>query len=219
MKITIWGDFACPYCYIGETRLFEVLDELGIMDAVMIEYRAFELDPMASAEVTESTPERIAHKYGVSLCEAAKMVNRVNMTGQQAGIDFKFTTTLYTNTRTAHRLMKLAQCEGRGLPTSLNFSMFDAYFVLNKVLSDRKDLLMIARAAGLDEAKAAKVIDSDLYLREVLADEREAAVRGIRAVPYFVINDETTITGAVDKDVLKKRIKECLKAEVEAFER
>ena len=74
LNLTIWSDFACPYCYIGETRLFNAIEELGLKDDVQIDFRAFELDPGASKEVVSSTPERFAKKYRLSLEDARKQI-------------------------------------------------------------------------------------------------------------------------------------------------
>ena len=109
MNITIWSDFACPYCYIGETRLEKAIEELGMNDQVKIDYRAFELDPTASKEVVSSTPERFAMKYRLSIPEAEKQIDHISELGRELGIDFRYATTRYSNTFDAHRLMKLAE--------------------------------------------------------------------------------------------------------------
>ncbi|MDE6294783.1 MAG: DsbA family protein, partial [Muribaculaceae bacterium] len=105
--LTIWSDFACPYCYIGETRLERAIEELGLKDDIQIDYRAFELDPTAPKEVVSTTPERFAQKYRLSLEGAKEQIREISDLGKELGIDFRYATTRYSNTRDAHRLMKL----------------------------------------------------------------------------------------------------------------
>ena len=109
MNITIWSDFACPYCYIGETRLEKAIEELGMTDNVKIDYRAFELDPTAPKEVTGPTSERFAKKYRLTVPQAMEQIEQISSLGRELGIDSKYASTLYSNTFDAHRLMKLAE--------------------------------------------------------------------------------------------------------------
>ncbi len=198
MTITIWSDFACPYCYIGEKRLEQAIDRMGLKDDVRIDYRAFELDPHASREVTSTTPERFAKKYRLSLEDARRQVDQISALGREAGIDFRYATTRYSNTFDAHRLMKLAEERyDRAMVERLNQLLFDAYFTRNLVLAEREVLMAVAREAGMNETEVAEVLDSDRYADEVRLDEREAQMRGVRGVPYMVFNDEFAIPGAM----------------------
>ena len=216
MTITIWSDFACPYCYIGETRLEKAIEEKGLKDHVTIDYRAFELDPTAPKEVTTTTPERFAMKYRMSIADAEKQIEGISAQGRADGIDFRYATTNYSNTFDAHRLMKLAESKGdRALVDRLNKLLFDAYFTKNLVLADREVLLAVGREAGLDEKEAAEVLDSERFADDVRFDEREAGMRGVRGVPYMVFNGEFAIPGAMSvegfKDALdraERRMKE-----------
>ena len=96
MKIEVWSDYACPFCYIGEKRLQRALNELG--NDIEVEFKSFELDPNASKEVISSTAERFAEKYGLSLENATKRIEAISLMGRNDGIDFKYLTTRYTNT-------------------------------------------------------------------------------------------------------------------------
>lgn len=212
INITIWSDFACPYCYIGETRLQKAIDDLGIADDVQIDLRAFELDPTASKEVLTSTPERFARKYGLTIDQARRQIEEISQLGRELGIDFRYSTTRYSNTRDAHRLMKLAEAKyDRQTVGRLNEALFAAYFTDNLVLADHKVLLYRAVAAGMKEEDVKAVLDSDLYDDEVRFDEREAAMRGVRGVPYFVINGSMAIPGAMSIDSFKAALQRELK--------
>ena len=130
MKITYWSDFACPYCYIGNTRLKRAIKNLNL--EVEFDIRAFELDQNAPKNVQSTTVERFAQKYGLSIEDAKKQVSQISSLGIEEGIDFKYESTLYTNTRDAHRLMKLAGDKyDSNVVERLSNLLFDAYFSKN----------------------------------------------------------------------------------------
>lgn len=207
MTLTIWSDFACPYCYIGETRLRRAIEELGLTDEVKIDFRAYELDPTAPKEVTTTTPERFAMKYRLSVPEAEKQIEHISELGRELGIDFRYKTTKYSNTRDAHRLMKLAEAKyNRSTIEKLNEALFAAYFTENLVLSDHEVLLEKATSVGMDKKQVQEVLSSNQYDDEVRLDEREAGMRGIRGVPYIVFNGHFAVPGAMSIDGFKSAL-------------
>lgn len=207
MTLTIWSDFACPYCYIGETRLHRAIEELGLTDKVKIDLRAYELDPTAPKEVTTTTPERFAMKYRLSVPEAEKQIEHISELGRELGIDFRYKTTKYSNTRDAHRLMKLAETKyDRNTVEKLNEVLFAAYFTENLVLSDHEVLTKKAVSVGMDEKEVCEVLNSDRYDDEVRLDEREAGTRGIHGVPYIVFNGHFAVPGAMSIDGFKSAL-------------
>lgn len=219
MTLTIWNDFACPYCYIGETRLQRAIEELGLQDDVQIDFRAFELDPSAPKEVTTTTPERFAMKYHLSLEGAKEQIQQISDLGKELGIDFRYATTQYSNTRDAHRLMKLAEAKyDRATVGRLNEALFAAYFTENLVLSDHKVLLEKAVSVGMDEKEVKKVLESDKYDDEVRFDEREAMMRGVHGVPYIVFNGGFAVPGAMTVDGFKSALRRELKKQEKANE-
>ena len=212
VTLVIWSDFACPYCYIGETRLEKAIEELGVKDEVVIDYRAFELDPEASKEVVSSTPERFARKYRLSLDGAKEQIAQISALGRELGIDFNYATTQYSNTRDAHRLMKLAEAKyDRETVGRLNELLFKAYFVENLILADHRVLLDKALEAGMKEDDVKEVLDSNKYDDEVRFDEREAAMRGIHGVPYMVFNGDFAVPGALSLEGFKAAIERAMK--------
>lgn len=219
MTLTIWSDFACPYCYIGETRLQRAIEELGLKDEVNVDFRAFELDPNAPKEVTTTTPERFAMKYRLSLEDAKKQIQQISDLGKELGIDFRYATTQYSNTRDAHRLMKLAEAKyDRATVGRLNEALFAAYFTENLVLADHKVLLEKAVSVGMDEKEVKEVKDSDKYDDEVRFDEREAAMRGVHGVPFIVFNGEFAVPGAMTIDGFKSALERSVKRQQKASE-
>ncbi len=201
MKITYWSDFACPYCYIGNTRLKRAIEDLDL--DVEFDIRAFELDQNAPYDVQSTTVERFATKYGLSIDDAKKQVAQISSLGIDEGIDFKYETTLYTNTRDAHRLMKLAQNKHPELVKPLTTALFDAYFVENLKLADHEVLLNIAIKSGFDEGEVNEVLKSNLYNDKVEEDEHIAISAGIHAVPFYLFDNKYSIPGALSYDDFK----------------
>ncbi len=207
ITLTVWSDFACPYCYIGETRLMQAIQQLGLTDDVTIDFRAYELDPTASKEVVSGTPERFAMKYRLSLDEAKAQIEQISSLGRELGIDFRYATTRYSNTRDAHRLMKLAEAKyDRATVERLNETLFKAYFVENLVLADHKVLLDKAIEVGMKSDEVMQMLQSDAYADEVRLDEREAAMHGIHGVPYIVFNGHFAVPGAMSVDGFKSAL-------------
>ncbi|MDD3219800.1 MAG: DsbA family oxidoreductase [Lachnospiraceae bacterium] len=197
MKITYWSDYACPYCYIGEARLKKAMETLGISDKVEIEMKSFELDPNASKKVLGATTDRFAKKYGLTKEMAAEQIEHISQLGREEGIDFRYASTLYTNTLDAHRLTKLAQSKQDGiLATKLTELLFDAYFTKNLELSDHQVLTQIAVEAGMNVEEVKEMLDSDKYETQVRQDESEASRMGIHGVPFFVVGEKYSLSGA-----------------------
>ena len=216
LNIVYWSDYACPYCYIGEARLEKAIEELGLQEQVSIETRAFELDPTAPKTVETVTVDRFAVKYRLTREQAQKQIDHISQLGIDMGIDFRYATTLYTNTREAHRLTKLAQSKNDPkLSARVSKLLFDAYFTRNEKLAERDVLLGVARDAGLDEQEAMQVLDSGMYDDEVRFDEREAMMRGVHGVPYFIINGKFTVPGALSVNAFKHTLQRALKEQQE----
>ena len=213
MKITYWSDFACPYCYIGNTRLKKAIKDLNLEDKVEFDIHAFELDQNAPKDVESTTVERFAVKYGLSLEDAEKEVDNISKLGVEDGIDFKYASTLYTNTRNAHRLIKLAQSKNDfKLVERLSTLLFDAYFTKNLKLADREVLVTIGCDAGLKKEEIEEVLDSALFNKEVERDEEIALTSGIHAVPFYLLDGKYSVPGALSyndfKTVLSQIISE-----------
>ena len=208
MKIEIWSDYACPFCYIGEKRLSKAL--LGVEKDVEIEFKSFELDPNADKKVISATDERFAAKYGMSLESARARIEEISIMGRREGIDFKYLTTRYTNTFDSLRLTKFAQEKGHN---EIITKLFDAYFTKNLELSDHEVLKKIAVECGLDEKEVEDVLKSDKYAEKVREDEREAMKFGINGVPYFIIGGKYGLSGAQPVEILKKAINDALEEE------
>lgn len=217
MRIIYWSDYACPYCYIGETHLKKAIEELGIGEQVEIEMKAFELDEGASREYTGPTVDRFARKYGLSMAGAQARIDGISEMGRAAGLDFRYAETRYTNTFDAHRLTKLAQSKGNADQADrLIERLYHAYFAESLELADHAVLTRLAVEEGLSEDEVRKVLESDDFAMEVRLDEREAHRYGVGGVPFFVLGGSYTIPGALPVESMKQVLQELLEKEKRA---
>ena len=199
MRIDVWSDVACPWCYVGKRNLEAALDELAL-DEVEVRWRAFELDPSAPASSSLNMAEVLSRKYGVSAEQAAQMNAQMTQTAAAVGLEYHLDTAQLGNSFDAHRLAKLA--DERGLGGEMTERLFAAHFTENLLISDRDTLLALAVEVGIDAEDAAAVLDSDAYGDEVRGDEEFASDAGFSGVPTYVIDGKLAIPGAQPPDVL-----------------
>ncbi|MBQ9349378.1 MAG: DsbA family oxidoreductase [Oscillibacter sp.] len=210
MNIVYWSDYACPYCYIGETHMKRAMENLH-MSAVM-EMKAFELDPSAGKQAAEPTVDRFARKYGLSKEAAQARIDGISQMGRDCGLDFRYAETRYTNTFDAHRLTKLAvEMGGAALADCISERLYRAYFAEERELADHDVLRKIASDEGMGEVR--DFLKSDRYADEVRLDEREAQRYGISAVPYFVVNGRYAVPGAMPVEELERVLKKAAEEE------
>jgi predicted DsbA family dithiol-disulfide isomerase len=203
MRIDIWSDVICPWCYLGSRRLDAALDQVG-REGVEVRWRAFQLDPSAPAEPGDLRTA-LERKYGPRSFDS--MTRRLEALGAAEGIEYRFDRALRVNTADAHRLIAWAgsqDAEGgqgaQGAQGALVARLFDDYFTQGADLSDRAVLVAAATAAGLDTVTAEAVLASGGFAEEIGADQAEAVDRGISGVPAFVVDDEWVIPGAQDTE-------------------
>ena len=200
MKIDIWSDVACPWCYVGKRNLETALSDLGIADEVDVRWRAYELDPSAPASSSLSMAEVLSRKYGVSPERAAQMNDQMTATAATVGLEYHLDTLKLGNSFDAHRLAKLADDRGRG--GEMAERLFAAHFTENQLISDHDTLIALAVEVGLDADEAAAVLDSDAYGDDVRGDEEFASEAGFSGVPTYVVDGKLAIPGAQPPDVL-----------------
>ena len=193
MKIEIWADYACPFCYIGKTTLEKKKEKTGLKDVEVV-YKAFQLDPNAPKVSHESTIENLAKKYRVSLKEAEGMVNNVVNHAKNVSLDLRFDLVKSTNTFDAHRLTKLAKT--LKLDSELNRVLYKEYFTKGTNLADVSQLEAIAKSLNMDAESVKECLNSNQFDLEVKRDIEEANRKGINAVPYFLIDGKVSIKGA-----------------------
>ncbi|MCX8046505.1 MAG: DsbA family oxidoreductase [Anoxybacillus gonensis] len=206
MKIEVWSDFVCPFCYIGKRRLEEALSSFPHRENVEIIFRSFELDPNAKKETSLSIHEMIAQKYGIFVDEAKRANADIGKQAEALGLTFRFETMKPTNTFDAHRLAQYAKEKGK--LDEVVERLFYAYFTESKRISDRNVLLELAEAGGVDRKEAEAVLDSERYAEQVRNEEAIAAQLGVRGVPFFVLNQKYAISGAQPVDVFRQALEQ-----------
>lgn len=205
LRIDVWSDLACPWCYVGKRRLEAALQKAGVSDADVV-WRSFELDARAPATQATSIPyaQRLATKYRCSVGQAEQMIARMTDTAAVDGITMRFDRAQPGNTFDAHRLLHLAQ--HHGLQNSLKERLFAAYLTDGDALGDHATLQRLATQIGLPSEEVAAVLASDRFASDVRADEQMAQELSITGVPFFVIAGRLAISGAQPIDVLADAI-------------
>lgn len=194
LVVEIWSDIACPWCYVGKRRFDAALAEFEHRDEVKVVWRSFELDPSAPPEREGDRLERLARKYGVSREQAEGMDRHITAEAASAGAELRLDLSRGGNTFDAHRLLKLAAEHGR--QSELKERLLRAYHAEGELLSDAATLERLAVETGLPAEGARGLLRGDRFADDVRADERLAAQLGISAVPFFVADGTTALSGA-----------------------
>lgn len=204
MKVEIWSDVVCPWCYIGKRRFETALDGFEHRGDVEVEYRSFELNPNAQAQEPGNSEEALARKYGLSVEQARALNARVVDAAAGEGLRYRLDIAKRGNTFDAHRLIHLGAAGGK--QAAMKERLMAAYFLEGSAIGDRDTLVELAREVGIDPERARAALDSSEFAEEVRADEREASELGISGVPFFVINRRYGISGAQSPEVIQKAL-------------
>lgn len=221
LRIDIWSDIACPWCYVGKRRLEAALAQFDARDSVEIIWRAFELDPSAPRvrDKSVSLVERLAQKYGTTIAQAQGMMDRMTNVAREDGLDFHFEIAQSGNTFDAHRVLHLAH--DRGKQDAVKERFLRAYMTEGEAIGDPETLVRLASEAGLDDEEVRATLLSNAYEKEVRADEREARENGITGVPFFVLGGRYAVSGAQPAELFLRALKQAhheLVAKPVAFE-
>ncbi|MDQ2650846.1 MAG: DsbA family oxidoreductase [Actinomycetota bacterium] len=197
MKIEIWSDVACPWCYVGLERFERAVAETGI--EVEVEYRPFELDPNVPLDGPE-LEAYLARKFGDK--ERVRAAHaRLTEAGEELGIDFQWKGMRRRNTFDAHRLLNWTlHTFGPAQQHALKRRLLVAHFTEGRDVADRDVLSDLAGEVGIDRDDARALLDSDEQRHEVQASRDEAYTNGIQAVPTYVIEGQWMLQGALETD-------------------
>ena len=202
LRLDIWSDIACPWCYVGKRRLEAALATFDHAADVEIVWRAFELDPSAPA-IPEGGPgyaDRLASKYRTSTAQAEGMLKKMTETAAVDGLEFRFDRIRPGNTFDAHQLIHFAH--EQGVQDAMKERLLRAYMTEGQPIGDREVLVTLAGEAGLDPAAAREVLETGRYADDVRTDEALARELGISGVPFFVLGGRLGISGAQPADGL-----------------
>lgn len=206
MRVEIWSDIACPWCYVGKARFEKALDAFPHRDEVEVVHRSFELDPGRAKGDIQPVLKMLTKKYGMS--EAQAQAGEENLGAQAAaeGLAYRTRDRDHGNTFDMHRLLHFAKERGR--QDELIGLLYKANFAEERtVFNDDERLVELAVAAGLDADASREVLaDPKAYADEVRADEREAAELGANGVPFFVLDRKYGVSGAQPAEVFAQAL-------------
>jgi predicted DsbA family dithiol-disulfide isomerase len=198
MKVEVWSDVVCPWCYVGKRRLESAAAQFG--EPVEVEFKSFELDPSAPRLRQGSVREQLQAKYGWSDEQVEAMQARIKGIGEAEGLDLRVEETKRGNSFDAHRLLHLAK--ERGVQTELKERLMRAYFTETEPIGDPEVLARLAVEVGLDPDEVAEVLASDRYSAEVRDDEHTAGRIGINGVPFLVFGGRYAVSGAQPSELM-----------------
>lgn len=215
MRVDIWSDVVCPFCYIGKKRLEHVAEQAGI--ELDIHWHSFELDPDAPAKHEVSNTQRLAQKYGRSYAEMEEMERNVAAMAATEGIDFQWQKANSGNSFNAHRIIHLAQSKGLGNEAKEAF--FHAYMTEGLAIGEREVVEEIASRIGLDNAEVEYVLDSDELADFVRHDEKIAHEQlKVTGVPFFVFDQKLALSGAQPREIFLQALQQAQTSSVESIE-
>lgn len=206
MKVEIWSDVICPWCYIGKRRFEAALADFPHKQDVQLIWRSFELDPKSPSQYSETLIAMLSRKYNVSLQEAENMNTRVSALAKQVGLEYRLSEARPGNTFDAQRLLHLAAAHQVG--DQAMERIMHAYFCESLPVGERAALASLAPEFGISTEEALEMLGSDAYVDAVRADEARAAAFGITGVPFFVIDGKVGISGAQPVEVFADALKD-----------
>ena len=201
MKVEIWSDVVCPFCYIGKRKFEAALQQSGQVD-VEITWRSFQLDPDMEPAAGMSVDEYLSKRKGIPVAQAREMNGYVTGMAKEVGLDYRLDQAKLSNTLDAHRLLHFAK--EKGLQGQLKEALFNAYYTQGADIGDINTLTAIAVANGMNEQEVKAVLQSDTYTQDVRNDQLTAQQIGVQGVPFFVFNNKYAVSGAQAVDVFQQ---------------
>jgi predicted DsbA family dithiol-disulfide isomerase len=200
MKVEIWSDVVCPWCYIGKRQFEDAVGRFEHGDAVEVVWRSFELDPSAPARVDLPMSTVLERKYGMSAEQAEAANQRLTGLAAGVGLEYHLDQVQMGNTFDAHRLIHLAATHGLG--DAMKERLMAGYFTEGRSPSSHDTLADLAAEVGLDRSEVVDMLAGDRFADEVRSDEQRAAAIGVSGVPFFVIDEAYGVSGAQPPEVL-----------------
>jgi predicted DsbA family dithiol-disulfide isomerase len=200
MKVEVWSDVVCPWCYIGKRRLEAALERFPHRDQVEVVWRSFQLDPSVPEGETHPTLPALAAKYGRGVEEMRGTMAHVEQVAAEEGLAYHLAEAVSGNTLLAHQLLHLAAERGVGPETKER--LLHAYFEEGRSVFDVDSLVPLAVEVGLDEAEAREVLTDRRYLAAVRGDAATAQALGATGVPFFVVDRKYGAAGAQPAELL-----------------
>jgi len=202
MKIEIWSDIMCPFCYMGKKQLESALENYSGGNNVEIVWKSFELNPFISHDPNLNLQEYLSETKGLDPESVKHMYHKLTEQGQHLGIDFNFEKAQVSNSKKAHVLIHIAQKQNKA--NEVKEQLFYSYFTLGENIEDESVLLKIANHCHVDLSKFENPFQDKSILEEVALDQYQAQQVGARGVPFFVFNEAYSLSGAHGKETILK---------------
>lgn len=197
IKVDIWSDVQCPWCYIGKRKFEAAVEQTGI--PVEVEYHSFELAPDTPVDY-QGTPEQyLAERKGLPEDTVRQMIERVKGIAASVGLEYDYAHMHQTNTVKAHELLHVAKAQGKQL--EMKEALLRAYFIDGGHVGRIDDLVDLAAGLGMDRTEVREALDTERYLPDVKADVAQAAAYGIQGVPFFVFEGQYGVSGAQESAI------------------
>ncbi|MDO9375249.1 MAG: DsbA family oxidoreductase [Ferruginibacter sp.] len=199
MKVEIWSDIVCPFCYIGKRKFEKALENFPGKEDVEVIWRSFQLDPGMKVIPGQSVDQYLAKRKGVSLEKGKEMNAYMSGVAREVGLEYNFDKAIINNTLDAHRLLHLAKKKGG--QNELKEKLFAAYYTEGKDIADRSVLTSIGESIGLEAEEISRMFSSDEFIDKVQYDQHVAEEIGANGVPFYVFNNKYAVSGAQAPDV------------------
>jgi predicted DsbA family dithiol-disulfide isomerase len=200
VKVEIWSDVVCPWCYVGKRRFESALERFEHRGEVEVVWRSFELDPNAPRRREGTTAEHLAAKYGMSPEQVAASQERLTGLAAAEGLEYHLDATAGGNSFDAHRLIHLAA--SHGIQDEMKERLLRAYFTEGAAIGEPDVLQRLGEEVGLDGAEVAELLAGDRFAAEVRSDEHRAQLFGVTGVPFFGIDERYGVSGAQSSDLI-----------------
>lgn len=195
MKVEIWSDIMCPFCYIGKRHYEAAIKQFADANSIELEWHSYQLDPSLPKPASNvNVYQYLAERKGISVEQSKAMHQNVVQMAADAGLNYNFDKAIVANSFDAHRLIQFAKTKNLG--DAAEERLFKAYFIEGKNMCDTTTLLELAKEIGLNETEARTVITGDAYTKEVNKDIEEASQIGVTGVPFFVFDRKYAVSGA-----------------------
>lgn len=211
MKVEIWSDIFCPFCYIGKRKFEAALESFDKKEEVEVVYRSFELNPNAPKNNDKNIHELISSKYGITYEEAKLNNDNIINQAKELGLEYNFDTLIPTNSFDAHRMIHFAKEHEK--MEEMTEALFKAYFTDSRNISDFNTLAEIAKSIGLNKEEAISILNTNKYSDCVRSDEELAGGYGINAVPFFILNEKFTVSGAQPTELFLRALNKVMEDE------
>jgi predicted DsbA family dithiol-disulfide isomerase len=215
MKVEIWSDVMCPFCYIGKRKFEGALKQFEHADHVEIIWKSFQLDPEMKTDSSKNTHQYLADRKGWTYEYAKEVSAHVTGLAKEVGLDYHFDKSVVANSFNAHRVSHLAKQYNLG--DAMEEALFKAYFTEGKNIDDAETLIQLGTSIGLKAEEVEEVLVRNLYAEAVKKDIEEAQQVGVRGVPFFVIDRKLAVSGAQPGEVFLSALNKAWSEQKEAI--